>query len=98
MINSDKCELNCDKISYLGYQISKEGIVPDNKLINKIWEISTPKNKKELKSFLELTNLYNKYLRRYSDIVEPFTELQKKTTEFKLTQTQNIACESLKKY
>lgn len=35
-INSDKCELNGAKISKLGYKISKEGISPDNNLLNKI--------------------------------------------------------------
>ena len=93
MINNDKYELNCDKISYLEYQIFKE----DDKLINKIWEISTPKNKKELESFLGLTNFYGKYLPRYSDIVEPFVELRKNNVKFKWTQRKNIAFESFKK-
>ena len=35
-INRVKCKLECEKISYLGYQISREGISPDERLTNKI--------------------------------------------------------------
>ena len=38
-INRDKCKLNSNKISYLGYHISKEGISPDDKLIKNIGNI-----------------------------------------------------------
>ena len=48
-INRDKCKLDGEKISYLGYQISREGISPDEKLTNKIVKMEKPKNKKELK-------------------------------------------------
>ncbi len=47
-INKDKCSFDCKKISYLGYQILKEGISPDERLTKKITEIATPTNKKEL--------------------------------------------------
>ena len=93
-IYSHKWKLNCEKILYLGYQISKRGIPLDDKLINKILEISTPKNEKELESFL---GFHSKYLSRYSDLIEPFAELWRKNAEFKWTQRQNIAFKSLKK-
>ncbi len=82
---------------YLGYQISKDSILLDNKIINKISEIASPRNKKELKSFLGLTNFYNRYLLLYSDLVEPFNEIRKKNTEFQWTKRQEIAFKKLKK-
>ena len=54
--NKDKYERNFDKILYLGYQISQDGISPDEKLTKKIAKMSTPKNQKELESFLGQTN------------------------------------------
>ena len=53
-INKNKCKLNCDKISYLGYQISKDSISPDERLTKKIAE----RNKKESESFFGI----NKFL------------------------------------
>ena len=37
-----------------------------------------PTNKKELESFLGLIILYSRYLPRYSELIEPFTEMRKK--------------------
>lgn len=77
-VNKDKCNFDCKKISYLGYQISKGGISPNDRLTKKITEIVAPTNKKELESFLGLINFYRKYIPRYSDVIEPFTILCKK--------------------
>ena len=81
-INEEKCEFNCESISYLGLQISKEGISPDPTLLNKIARVSTPTNKKELESFLGLVNFYSRYLHKYSDLVEPFSGIRRKNSEF----------------
>ena len=51
-INEKKCVNNSSRISFLGYTISKEGISPDQALIQKILIIATPTKKKELESFL----------------------------------------------
>ena len=63
-INRDKCILYGKKISYLGYQISTEGISPDERLTNKIAKMEKPTNKKELQSFLGLIYFYSRYLPR----------------------------------
>ena len=81
-INKEKCKFNCESINYLGLQISKDGISPDQNLLNKIARVSTPTNKKDLESFLGLVNFYSRYLHKYSDLVEPFSEVRKKNTEF----------------
>ena len=66
------------KISYLGYQISREGKSPDERLTNKIAKMENPPNKKELESFLGLINFYSRYLPRYSELIEPFVEMREK--------------------
>ena len=99
IINRDKYKLDCEKISYLGYQISREGISPDERRTNKIAKTEKPTNKKELESFLELINFYNRYLPRYSELIEPFAEMRekKKHVEFTWTQKQNKPFEASKK-
>ena len=64
-INRDKCKLDCEKISYPGYQISSEEISPDKRLTNKIAKMEKSMNKKELESFLGLINFYSRCLARY---------------------------------
>ena len=57
-INKGKCEVNFNKGSFLGDQISKYGISPNERLTQKIAEISPPRNKNELKSSLGLNFFY----------------------------------------
>ena len=54
---------------------SKDGISPDQALIEKILKIATPTNKKEL---LGLVNFYRRYVPKYTDLTEPFANLRKK--------------------
>lgn len=59
IINKKKGVFNSEKILYLGYQILKDGILPDPSLIRKILEVSPPTNRKELESELELEFDFN---------------------------------------
>ena len=49
-----KCINKSCKISFLGYSISKEGILPDQALIEKILKIAPPTNKKDFESFFRI--------------------------------------------
>ena len=69
-------------MAYLGFQISREGISPDERLTNKIAKMEEPTNKKELESFLGLINFYSRYLSRYSELIQPFVEMCNKNVEF----------------
>ena len=76
-INRDKCKLDVKKYHSLGYQISVEGISPDERLTNKIAKVEKHTNKKELES-AGLINFYGRYLPRCSELIEPFVEMRKK--------------------
>ena len=60
-----KCVNNSSKILFLCYAISKEGISPNQTLIEKMIKIATPTNKKE--SFLVFVNFYRRYVPKYTD-------------------------------
>ena len=47
-INRDKYKLNSEKLSYLGYQILREGISPDERLTNKIAKMEVPMKKERI--------------------------------------------------
>ena len=97
IIKKDKRKLDCEKISYLGYQFFREGISSGERLTNKIAKMEKPTNKKELESFLGLINFYSRYFPRYSELIKPFAKMRKKKKEFTWTQKQNKAFEALKK-
>ena len=74
-----KCDFFKKEIHYLGHLISTEGISP---LANKLdcnQHMPAPKNTKEIKQFLGLTDDYRKFVPRFADISRPLTTLIKKT-------------------
>ena len=45
-----------DSVSFLGYSVSKEGIAPDTKHVEKMKNAKTTTNNKQLESFVGLAN------------------------------------------
>ena len=51
-----------DSVSFLGYSISKEGIAPDPKHVEKLKNAKAPTNNKQLKSFVGPANFYGRMI------------------------------------
>ena len=66
-MNPEKSFFIKDKIDFLGYVISKEGIMPQQSKVQKIWDTPIPKTKTELRAFLGLANYYLKFVKGYAE-------------------------------
>ncbi|XP_020294887.1 uncharacterized protein LOC109860298 [Pseudomyrmex gracilis] len=55
-LQPDKCEYLRPELEYLGHLISERGVQPNPKRIEKVQTYPAPKNAKEIKQFLGLTN------------------------------------------
>lgn len=73
-----KCYIGYDELPYLGHEIGGGKRWPDKEKIDKVREASPPTTKKELRSFLGLTGFYREYIRGYSTIAVPLTDMTKK--------------------
>ena len=62
-INKSKCVFNTDKISYLGYIVSSDGIEPDTSKFNPIMLCPDPANVKELQSVLGSLQYYSRFIK-----------------------------------
>ena|SRR5436190_561174 len=51
-LNKNKVQLAKDQVTYLGFQLSKDGIFPDRQKLKAITEFQTPSCKTELQRFL----------------------------------------------
>lgn len=51
-INASKCEFCCEAVPYLGYYITQDGILPQQKKINELMVIKDPKTYKQCESLL----------------------------------------------
>jgi len=66
----------------LGHIVSKEGISVDPQKTEAIMQWPRPKNVTEAWSFLGLAGYYGKFVRDFSRIATPPTNLTKKTTKY----------------
>lgn len=85
-INLKKSQFFCKEIKYLGYCLSTEGIKAEPEKVTAIQNFPRPKNAKQLKGFLGLTNFYNRLTDRYAEKTQPLLQLLKKGNAFKWTQ------------
>jgi hypothetical protein len=91
-----KCEFHKNKISFLGYFVSSEGLAPDLRKVQAIEEWLEPRTVKEVQSFLGLINYYRKFILNFSKIAKPITELTKKDTTFNFGKECKEAFKELK--
>ena len=77
-IKVKKCIFGASDCTYLGYQIGRGGVKPEQRKIEAILEMSRPQTKKEVKTILEITGYYRRFVQNYATINEPLTELTRK--------------------
>lgn len=92
----EKCEFLRKEVNYLGHVITNEGIKPDPAKITAVKEFPTPKCEKDIQSFLGLAGYYRRFIKDFSKIARPLSQLLRKDNLFEWTQTQNNAFNELK--
>ena len=81
-LGADKCTFTVREVSYLGYRVTEEGLLPDPSLLAAIREISPPKNATEARSFLGLAGYYRRYVKNFAAIAVPLHALTRKDAVF----------------
>jgi len=91
-----KCDFYIDKIIFLGYVISAKGIEMDEAKVEAIQEWPTPKSITDVRSFHGLASFYRRFVKDFSMIASPLTEIVKKVVGFKRGEEQENAFGLLK--
>ena len=78
-----------DSVSFLGFSISKEGIAPDPKHVEKIKNAKAQTNNKQLESFVGLANFYGR-------MIPDFAKKNSENSDFSWGKMQQKAFEDIK--
>ena len=91
-----KCEFFKSEVSFLGHVVSSKGISMEDHKVKAVKEWPVPKDVSDVRSFLGLAGYYRKFVRNFSEIAAPISELLQKDIVFKWGEEQSIAFEKLK--
>ena len=92
----DKSVFHVKEVEYLGLILTTEGICMDDTKITVVRDWPTPKNLKEVQSFLGFANFYRRFIKKYSRTAAPLTELTKKEETFTWGNSQERVFQELK--
>ncbi|GBG76409.1 hypothetical protein CBR_g22157 [Chara braunii] len=74
-INGEKCEFGRTRVLYLGHEISAEGLKPDDVKVASIRDWPRSQSVTEMRSFLGMTCYYRTFVKNYSIVAAPLTDL-----------------------
>jgi hypothetical protein len=95
--NLSKCEFWLEKIAFLGHILTTEGIEVDPSKVEAISKWKQPSNVSEVRSFLGMVGYYRRFIKGFSIIAIPMTELLKKDNKFVWTPKCEESFQIIKK-
>jgi hypothetical protein len=81
-LKPEKCTILKPEVTFLGHVVSQKGIKPNLDNIAKILSWPAPKNVSEVRQILGMGSYYRRFIKDFSLMVKPLTELIKKSNEF----------------
>eukprot|EP00256_Glycine_max_P068574 XP_025983169.1 uncharacterized protein LOC113000711 [Glycine max] len=94
--NLEKCSFCTDHVVFLGFVVSVEGVRVDVEKVKAIQEWPTPKTLSEVRGFHGLASFYRRFVKDFSTLAAPLTEIVKKNVGFKWGKKQEEAFAALK--
>lgn len=91
-----KCKFFMNSLNYLGKEISKEGVKPNQTKITALLSLNSPQDRKQLQRFLGLCGYFRRFVKNYATAVYPLTMLLKKNVKWHWGPRQENAVKNIK--
>lgn len=95
-INIKKSKFFAERVNYVGYVLSPDGLTVDEEKVAAMRSFPQPKTLKALRRFLGLSGYYRRLIKGYSQIASPLTDMLKKDGGLNWTPERINAFEQLK--
>ena len=97
-INPEKCEWAVERVEFLGYIVSAEGLEMAEDKVRTVQEWASPRSLRDVQQFLGFANFYRRFIEGFSKVAKPLTESTKgKRLEWNWTNQCEQAFQELKK-
>jgi hypothetical protein len=94
--NLEQCIFCTDRVAFLGYVVTPQGIEVDDAKIDAIRGWPIPESITQVRSFLGLAGFYRRFVRDFSTIAAPLHELTKQGVSFHWGPSQEVSFATLK--
>ena len=81
-VNARKYCFNVHKFDYLGYHVTREGVMPIPKKVKAIQALVIPKTCKQLRQFIDMINFYHDMWQKRLELLAPLTPLSSKNVKY----------------
>ena len=78
-----KCQFYTERVEFLGFIVSTQGVAMDSRRVDTIRDWPQPKTYRDVQVFLGFANFYRRFIKGYSAIATPLTDLLKGSKEGK---------------
>jgi hypothetical protein len=84
-VKKEKCDFASAEIMFLGHLVSVDQVRMDPMKVQAIVEWAAPATVSDLRSFLGLANYYRRFIKDYSKVAAPLSDLLKKNWKWNWT-------------
>ncbi len=92
----EKCQFHARSVPFLGFILSPDGIQMDPTKVKAVVDWPTPDSRRAVQRFLGFANFYRRFIRNFSQVALPLTDLTSTKKRFCWSSQAQTAFESLK--
>ena len=92
-----KCLFVRDEVEHLGHSLTRQGLMPNQRLTVAVQEFPKPKNLHDVRRFLGLSSYYRRFIPKFAKIAQPLHRLTAKDVPFVWSPECEEAFKTLKR-